>query len=138
MREDMVGPRYDVSGTSQRTKSHLGASAPLVKLMSVLPDGHPRVCPRLTAGLLARGSIPFVAFPGPRFPVAHDERFSAYSCGGSHGIGGNPRTAFPFDPQRGEPSLISRSLAGEESMLIVGHGAGLHPIRILFAVLLVP
>src|ERR1700731_396252 len=27
MREEMVGPRYDVSGTSQRTKSHPGASA---------------------------------------------------------------------------------------------------------------
>ena len=43
VREDMVGPRYDVSGTSQRTKSHHGASAPLVKLMSVLPDRHLRV-----------------------------------------------------------------------------------------------
>src|ERR1700716_1932595 len=43
MVEDMVRPRYDVSGTSQRTKSHHCAYAPLVKLMSVLPDRHLRV-----------------------------------------------------------------------------------------------
>src|SRR5258708_17360374 len=41
----------------------------------------------MAAGLVARGSLPFVAFPGPRFPVACDERLTAYSCGGSRGIG---------------------------------------------------
>jgi hypothetical protein len=43
MVEDMVLPRYDVSGTSQRTKSHHRAFALQVKLMSVLPDRHLRV-----------------------------------------------------------------------------------------------
>src|SRR3954454_25312948 len=96
MREGMVRPRYDVSGTSQRTKSHLGASAPFVKLMSVLADRHLRVCPVLTAGLLARGSIPFVAFPGPRCLVAYDERFTAYSCGFSRGSGETSPHRIPF------------------------------------------
>src|SRR6266478_8860031 len=41
--EDMVRPRYDVSGTSQRTKSHHCALRTSVKLMSVLPDRHLRV-----------------------------------------------------------------------------------------------
>src|ERR1700761_633177 len=40
MMEDMARPRYDVSGTSQRTKSHRPAHAVQVKLMSVLPDRH--------------------------------------------------------------------------------------------------
>src|SRR5487761_2489438 len=43
MVEDMVRPRYDVSGTSQRTKSHHRAFALPMKLMPVLPDRHLRV-----------------------------------------------------------------------------------------------
>src|ERR1700730_4434545 len=75
--------------------------------MSVLPDRHLRVCPRLTAGLLACGSIPFAAFPGPRFPVACDERFTAYSCGGSRGIGDIffPAPHSLFDPQMGTVTI---------------------------------
>src|ERR1700686_3422201 len=41
--KDMVRPRYGVSGTSQRTKSHHGGLRTWVKLMSVLPDRHLRV-----------------------------------------------------------------------------------------------
>jgi hypothetical protein len=42
--EDMVfRPRYDVSGTSQRTKSHHVLKAAQVKPMPVLPDRHLRV-----------------------------------------------------------------------------------------------
>jgi hypothetical protein len=49
------------------------------------------------AGLLARGLVPFVAFPGHR-PVAVDEQLAAYSCGDSAGIGEviSRRTGFPF------------------------------------------
>jgi len=53
----------------------------------------------LSAGLLARGSAPPSTFPAVR-PVACRRRLSAYSCGGSRGIGpgrSDPaRTAFPF------------------------------------------
>ena len=36
-----------------------------------------------------------------RAKPTYDERFTAYSCGGSRGIGEFPRTAFPFDPRTG-------------------------------------
>src|SRR4030095_5065615 len=39
---------------------------------------------------------------GPRYPVARDARFAAYSCGGSHGIGDNvPAPHSLFIPSRG-------------------------------------
>jgi len=59
----------------------------------------------LTAGLLARGSLPCAAFPVTQW---HSGAWlSAYSCGGSRGFR-HPHepgvlTAFPFDPGR-EPS----------------------------------
>src|ERR1700682_6273153 len=40
-------------------------------------------------------------------------------AGAAAALGKFPRTAFPFDPQMREPSRISRSLPGRESMLIV-------------------
>ena len=43
LERDMVRPRADVNGTSQRTRFHDGAQWAPVKLMSVLPDRHLRV-----------------------------------------------------------------------------------------------
>jgi hypothetical protein len=50
------------------------------------------------AGLLARGSSPFPAFPGLALqsPVAFGERLTADSCGGSFGFGALGRTEFPL------------------------------------------
>ncbi len=45
------------------------------------------------AGLLARGSLRCPAFPAP-WPVAFSDFATAYSCGGSHGLG--PRGASPY------------------------------------------
>src|SRR5271165_391294 len=51
-----------------------------------------------------------------RLPSDHSwRRLTAYSCGGSHGIGLSACTVFPFDPRR-EPSplkLDSRPEAGK-------------------------
>src|SRR5271155_4206271 len=49
------------------------------------------MCPRVTtstAGLLARGSLPCAAFPVAQW--RNGARLSAYSCGGSRGIGLTP------------------------------------------------
>src|ERR1700756_4872847 len=86
MQEDMVRPRYDVSGTSQRTKSHQVPCAPWVKLMSVLPDRH------------------------SQWPMTKDSPLTV--AGAAAALGKFPRTAFPFDPQIREPSRLSRSLPG--------------------------
>src|ERR1700737_4327282 len=40
-------------------------------------------------------------------------------AGAAAALGKFPRTAFPFDPQMREPSQLSRSLPGEESMLTI-------------------
>src|SRR6185437_4801647 len=46
-----------------------------------------------------------------RFPSDHKWRcLTAYSCGGSHGIGFSAGAVFPFDP-RGEPSRLTLSEA---------------------------
>src|SRR6266849_10181549 len=52
------------------------------------------------AGLLARGSPPCTAFPASASGFL-GARLAAYSCGGSHGVGPEARTVFPFNPQRG-------------------------------------
>src|ERR1700722_6711406 len=70
----------------------------------------------MPAGLLARGSLPFVAFPGPSTPVASDERFTAYSCGGSRGIGTSPAPHSLLIPRKGNRPEDGRSLLKTESM----------------------
>jgi hypothetical protein len=50
------------------------------------------------AGLLARGSLPRIAFPELGSSGYHDARLAAYSCGGSHGIGPERRHRVPFSP----------------------------------------
>src|SRR5260370_9031285 len=52
------------------------------------------------AGLLARGSPPCTAFRASASGFL-GARLAAYSCGGSHGVGPEARTVFPFNPQRG-------------------------------------
>ena len=79
----------------------------------------PGGCCRAMAGLLARGSPPHAAFPAPASPASSGvvaQRLTAYSCGGSCGIGSTSqdsisiliacaRTAFPIHPPLGGPSL---------------------------------
>ncbi len=59
----------------------------------------------LTAGLLAHEYVLFICLPtisrsGPALPRREDERQSAYSCGGSLGLGPFRvfRTVFPINP----------------------------------------
>jgi len=107
--EDMVGPRYDVSGTSQRTKSHHRAlRTPLVKLMSVLPDRHLRVV--TTADGRSPGSrVDTFASPSQdRDSQWHMTKDSPLTvAGGSRGIGGSfPAPHSLLIPKQGKPSGI--------------------------------
>ena len=49
--------------------------------------------------------------PRTEIPVAYDEGFAAYSCGGSRGIGELPRTAFLLIPKTGTVGNYGRSLS---------------------------
>src|SRR5690606_9718766 len=62
------------------------AESPVMTVSICRPpdDGLGRNAP---AGLLARGSWPFLRLPGPFGPVALAGTLSAYSCGGSCGFG---------------------------------------------------
>jgi hypothetical protein len=82
-----------------------------VKRPNLMPtSGHP--APTRSRVTMADGRSPgsrvttFRRLPRTRVPSGTNHgRFAAYSCGGSHGFGQNiARTAFPFDPQVGEPS----------------------------------
>ena len=82
-----------------------GKSGRLVRL----PAGTPRpTCSRVTAadGRSPGSRVPTLRrLPGRISQWTCDERFAAHSCGGSRSIERTiARTAFPFDPQRGEPS----------------------------------
>ena len=69
------------------------------------PDAHARDL-RLTAGLLACGSSPSVAFPGRQSQWTLTEDSPLTVAGAAAALGESARTAFPFDPQ-GEPSRTS-------------------------------
>src|SRR3546814_14879000 len=86
--------------------------------MCILPPGNPARywVDVLTAGLLTRGLSWDVAFPVSQWPAAFGSRYvtqSAYSCGGSHGVGPDcvVRTVFPITP----PELIRRGTVAPRS-----------------------
>ena len=71
------------------------------------------------AGLLARGSLPCVAFPD-RDPVAPDARLAAYSCGGSRSLtdaNGLDPLRSQFIPFRGTIVWQRRELQMRVSMI---------------------
>ena len=66
------------------------------------------------AGLLARGSQPCAAFPVTQW--RYDARLTAYSCGGSYGLGPriSPRWPAPYSlliPRRGTIAAMIRGFA---------------------------
>jgi hypothetical protein len=133
VREDMVRPRYDVSGTSQRTKSHLGL--PRLSEANVCTP-RPTSSRVTTADGRSPGSRVVTVRRLPRTEISqwHMTKDSPLTvAGAAAALGKFPRTAFPFDPQTGEPSPVSRILPGEESMPSFGHVCCAPRVRILFA-----
>jgi hypothetical protein len=76
----------------------------------------PRSAAQTMAGLLARGSLPHADLPGCPVVVT-SVRLTAYSCGGSHGLGpSESRTVFPIileDRSLKAPSPSTCGLDGE-------------------------
>src|SRR6476620_5452673 len=115
--KDMVRPRYDVSGTSQRTKSHQCAFAHLSEA---------NVCtPRPTSSRVttADGRSPGLRvvtlrrLPRTEIPSGVRRRIRRLQLRGQPRNWGNfPRTAFPFDPQAGTVENYGRSLSKSESI----------------------
>src|SRR6478672_13538933 len=99
MMEDMVGPRYDVSGTSQRTKSHHRA---------LRTPGEANVCtPRPTSSRVttADGRSPgsrvdtLRRLPRTEIPSGTGRKIHRLQLRGQPRHWEISRTAFPFDPQ---------------------------------------
>src|SRR6266576_6755437 len=98
----MVGPRYDVSGTSQRTKSHQCAFAQLSEANVCTP--RPTSSRVTTADGRSPGSRVVTGRRLPRTEISqwHMTKDSPLTvAGAAAALGKFPRTAFPFDPQTG-------------------------------------
>src|SRR5438132_653267 len=102
MMEDMVRPRYDVSGTSQRTRFHRCAFQHPCEADVCTPRPTPsRVT---TADGRSPGSRVDTLSPPSRdrdsqWHMTKDSPLTV--AGAAAALGKFPRTAFPFDPQTG-------------------------------------
>src|SRR3954447_13749393 len=98
--EDMVQPRYDVSGTSQRTKSHRCAFQHPCEANVCTP--RPTSSRVTTADGRSPGSRVVTLSPpsqdrDSQWHVTKDSPLTV--AGAAAALGKFPRTAFPFDPQ---------------------------------------
>src|ERR1700740_1423272 len=82
--------------TASRARSKSADGPAIFRISEPASRGAPPgpVESRGTAGLLAHGSSRPAAFPVAQW--LDGTALSAYSCGGSRGLGAEPRTAFPF------------------------------------------